>query len=94
MGGYAEIAYDVWGFLSESERSLQPFYRFEWYDTQANMPNGFGFARDRSREVWSHTVGFSFEPIPNIVLKLDYRNRNPEQGEIADDVNVGFGYVF
>jgi hypothetical protein len=94
MGGYAEIAYDIWGLLSESERSLEPFYRFEWYDTQANMPNGFGFARDRSREVWSHTVGFSFEPIPNIVLKLDYRNRNPEQGEIADEVNVGFGYVF
>ena len=94
MGGYAEIAYDLWDCLFESERSLEPFYRFEWFDTQADMPNGFGFARDRSREVWSHTVGVQFEPIPNIVLKLDYRNRNPEQGEIADEVNVGFGYVF
>jgi hypothetical protein len=28
------------------------------------------------------------------VVKDDYRNRNPEQGDIADEVNVGFGYVF
>jgi hypothetical protein len=92
MGGYGEIAYDVWNFFSESERSLEPFYRFEWYDTQYDMPTGF--TRDRSKRITSHTVGLQFEPIPNVVIKADYRNRDPQEGKIADEFNLGLGYVF
>jgi hypothetical protein len=92
MGGYGEIAYDVWNFFSESERSLEPFYGFEWYDTQYDMPTGF--TRDRSKRITSHTVGLQFEPIPNVVIKADYRNRDPQEGKIADEFNLGLGYVF
>jgi hypothetical protein len=92
MGGYGEVAYDIWGFLSESPRSLEPFYRFEWYDTQFDMPSGF--ERDRSKRITSHTVGLSFKPIPNVVVKADYRNRDAQKGQIADEFNLGIGYVF
>ena len=92
MGGYGEVAYDIWGFLSETPRSLEPFYRFEWYDTQFDMPSGFD--RDRSKRITSHTIGFSFKPIPNVVVKADYRNRDAQQGQIADEFNLGIGYVF
>ena len=92
MGGYGEVAYDIWGFLSETPRSLEPFYRFEWYDTQFDMPSGFD--RDRSKRITSHTIGFSFKPIPNVVIKADYRNRDAQQGQIADEFNLGIGYVF
>jgi hypothetical protein len=92
MGGYGEVAYDIWGFLSDTPRSLEPFYRFEWYDTQFDMPSGFD--RDRSKRITSHTIGFSFKPIPNVVIKADYRNRDAQQGQIADEFNLGIGYVF
>jgi hypothetical protein len=39
-------------------------------------------------------VGLQFEPIPNVVLKADYRNRSAEQGQIPDEVNLGFGLTF
>jgi len=92
LGGYAEIAYNIWGFLAESERSLQPFYRFEYYDTQFNVPTGA--IRDKNDAVVSHTVGVQFEPIPNVVLKADYRNLTPAEGKLGDTFNLGIGYVF
>jgi hypothetical protein len=92
LGGYAEVAYNIWSLFAESERSLQPFYRFEYYDTQWDMPAGFD--ADRHFDVTSHTLGLSFEPIPNVVIKADYRNRSAEEGKIADEFNLGIGYVF
>ena len=93
IGVYGEVAYDVLPLLFPgTERFLAPFYRYEWYDTQWNMPSGF--SANRAQEIQVHTVGVQFEPIPNVVLKVDYRNRNPEQGDLADEVNLGFGYAF
>jgi hypothetical protein len=100
LGGYGEVAYDVLPLLFPgTERFLAPFYRFEWYDTQWNMPSGF--SSNRSREIMVNTVGLHFEPIPNVVLKLDYRNRSAKEGQIpdevnlgSDEVNLGFGYAF
>jgi opacity protein-like surface antigen len=56
------------------------------------VPNGF--SRDDTKRVFSHTVGVQFEPIPQVVIKGDYRNRNPKGGKIANEINVGIGYVF
>jgi len=92
MGGYVEGAYDLWSLFGEGERRLEPFYRFEFYDTQWKVPSGF--SRDETKRVWSHTVGVQFEPIPNVVLKADYRNRHPTEGKIADEFNLGMGYIF
>ena len=93
LGGYGEAAYDILPLVFPGTESyLAPFYRFEWYDTQWNMPSGF--SADRSKEIMVHTVGLQFEPIPNVVLKADYRNRSADQGQIADEVNLGFGLTF
>jgi hypothetical protein len=93
LGGYGEVAYDVLPLLFPgTERFLAPFYRFEWYDTQWKMPSGF--SADESKEIRVHTVGLQFEPIPNVVLKVDYRNRSADQGQIPDEVNLGFGFAF
>jgi hypothetical protein len=93
LGGYAEIAYEVMQWIAEGgERSLEPFYRYEWYDTQWDMPSGF--AADESKRIQVHTVGLQFKPTPNVVLKADYRNRDAKQGKIADEFNLGVGYVF
>jgi hypothetical protein len=92
MGGYGEIAYDIWGLFAESPRSLEPYYRFEWYDTQYDMPDGFD--RDEHFRRTVHTIGLQFKPIPNVVFKADYRNRDAQEGQLADEFNLGFGYVF
>ena len=93
LGGYGEVAYDVLPLLFPgTDRFLAPFYRYEWYDTQWNMPSGFG--ADRSQRIMVNTVGLQYEPIPNVVLKLDYRNRSAAEGSLADEINLGFGYAF
>ena len=92
-GGYAEIAYDVWkAMFPESEKALEPFFRYGYVNTQDDMPSGI--APDKNKRESLYTVGFSFKPIPNVVIKADYRNRDPQEGKIADEFNLGIGYVF
>lgn len=93
LGVYGEVAYDVWRVLfPESDMVLEPFFRFEWLDTQEDMPAGF--SADDSQRIAIYTTGFSFKPIPNVVVKADYRNRDPEAGSLSDEVNLGVGFAF
>ena len=93
FGAYAEVGYDVWQyFFPDAEMTLEPFYRYEFVDTQYGMPSGF--AKDSTQRNTFHTVGFSLKPIPNVVLKADYRNRDNRGGSQSDEVNLGFGLVF
>jgi hypothetical protein len=92
-GGYGEIAYDLMPlFFPGSEMSLEPFFRFEYVDTQANVPSGFSANRAFIQRIY--TPGLQFKPIPNVVLKLDYRNVNAFSGTVGDEVSFGFGLVF
>jgi len=93
LGVYAEVGYEVlqW-IIPETDMSLEPFFRYEYVDTQNDVPTGF--VRDRSQIVSSYTAGLHFKPIPNVVVKLDYRNRSARSGEIGDEVNAGIGLVF
>ena len=93
VGGYAEVGYDILPVLFPgTDMSLSPFIRFERLDTQADVPAGF--TPDRSRDIRVINAGLSFKPIPNVVIKLDYRNLDAEVGQIADEFNIGFGFVF
>lgn len=93
VGGYAEASYDILPLLFPgTEMSLSPFLRFERLDTQADVPAGF--TPDRSRDIRVINAGLSFKPIPNVVIKLDYRNLDAEVGQIADEFNIGFGFIF
>ncbi len=94
LGAYGEIAVDIMPFFGETVKYLAPFYRFEYYDTQYKMASGFNDLEDDSFQVISHTVGIQFKPIPNVVIKGDYRNRDSKRGKIADEINLGIGYVF
>jgi len=93
LGVYGEVAYDVLPLLfPHTEKSLEPFFRFEYYDTQRDVPSGF--AKDESKEIEIYTVGVQFEPVPNVAIKADYRNRNSKSGELPDEFNLGVGFVF
>ncbi len=93
IGGYVEAGYDVLPVLFPgTEMSLSPFIRFERLNTQADVPAGF--VADGSKDIAVINLGLSYKPIPNVVIKLDYRNLDPKAGQIADEVNIGFGFIF
>jgi hypothetical protein len=41
-----------------------------------------------------YQFGLQYKPIPNVVIKADYRNFEAQKGIAADDVNLGFGFIF
>ncbi len=93
LGGYGEIAYDVWRWISpDSNLRLSPFFRYEYLDTQWDTPSGFESNGANLAKIM--TTGLSFKPHPNVVLKTDYRQFNLGRGEQADEVNLGFGLAF
>ena len=94
FGAYGEIAYDVLPLvLPETSQYLAPFFRYEIFDTQDDVPRGF--ARDPGHHVKLYTVGFSYKPHPQVVLKLDYRNfNNGNKNPLADELGIGAGFIF
>jgi len=93
FGAYVEGAYDIWHMLfGNHARQLEPFVRVEYVDTQRNVPKDF--IADRNRSYWVYTPGVQFYPHPNVVLKLEYRNFDPHEGEKPDEVAVGMGFAF
>jgi hypothetical protein len=94
LGGYAEVAYDVYPLLFGGEgKQLEPFIRVEYVDTQYDVPSGFD--ADRDQAFWVYAGGMNFYPHPNVVLKVEYRNLNTRgPGEKADELGVGMGFAF
>jgi len=93
LGVYGEIGYEVMQWiLPESGWTVEPFVRVEYLDTQHDVPRGF--SADKANEFLVYTGGISAKPIPNVVLKIDYRNRSAREGTLGDEVNLGFGVVF
>lgn len=84
-GWYGEAAYDVLPLLlSGTGQYLAPFVRFEEIDYHES---------NEDVELW--VAGLSYKPIPNVVLKADYRNFNHRaRNDGADEVNVGLGFIF
>ena len=96
LGAYAEIGYDIMPFFSPgSGQSIEPFYRFSYLDLQHEM-DGADVADLKYKDVHYHTVGLSYKPIPQVVVKLDYRNISSAAGDdsYSNEFNVGIGFVF
>ena len=93
LGVYGEVGYDVMQWIApDTGWTVEPFFRFEYIDTQHAVPRGF--SADQANELRIYTAGISVKPIPNVVLKVDYRNRSSREGRLGDEVNLGFGVVF
>ena len=92
-GGYVEAAYDLLRLLApERSESLTLFGRFDYVDTQADVPAGFDARKEFVR--YTPTFGLTFKPIPQIALKLDYRRHEfgagPGYNEIASAITWMF----
>jgi hypothetical protein len=93
FGWYVETAYDVMPLIwPGTTQYLAPFFRYERFDTLAEVPVGFPDDPNLDREIFQG--GISYKPIPNVVIKADYRNFDAEEGEVADEFNLGLGFIF
>ena len=92
-GWYAEIAYDVMPWIiTETNQYLAPWFRYSKLNTQDSVPTGFSPDKQFDQDIYE--VGLAYKPIPQVVLKLDYRNQdNDAQGE-PDEVRIGAGFIF
>jgi hypothetical protein len=93
QGGYAEVGYDVLGLLAPGgDAALTPFVRWERYDLNARVPEGY--ARDPALDLDVVTTGLTFKPIPTVVVKGDWQWREDRASTSRSQVNLGVGYVF
>jgi hypothetical protein len=91
-GFYLEAAAHV--LPTQSRFDLVGFARYENFDTQYRMPQGFLPLKQFDRSLW--TLGASFYPHPDIAVKADYqilRNRSLVIGA-PNQFNLGLGWWF
>jgi Phosphate-selective porin O and P len=86
-GAYGQLAYHLW---RRGDMELVPFVRYEDYDTQAQVP--LGLIRDPLSHERLWTLGLSFYPHRQVVVKADYQRYRPD--EASDRFNLGVGFQF
>lgn len=91
-GWYVEAGFDVLSLVPRSRMSLTPFARYEAWNTQAAVPDGY--ARNPENDVTQWTEGLVFKPIPQVVLKLDGQWRHNAARTAIKQLNVALGYEF
>ncbi len=92
-GWYSEVGYDVLPLMfRDTPQYLAPFVRYEKLNTVAKAPTGYVSDPTKDQQVFQ--VGLSYKPIPQVVIKADYRNFVAKQGPLPDDFNLGFGFIF
>lgn len=93
QGGYVEIGYDLLRiFAPASTQSLTLFGRFDYADTQADVPAGFAPKLEFRRT--SEVLGLVHRPIPQIALKADVRHRQFGAGGGFNEVAAAITWLF
>jgi hypothetical protein len=79
------------GRLAKADAVL--FVRYDWIDTQYEIPNGVSRDPEAEREEW--TVGATWFFNPSLVFKADVQFRNDDnRGDLPTLVNFGLGWFF
>ncbi len=91
-GWYGEIGYDLGTILDLGETAVIPFARYEELNSQESVPAGY--ALDPSKDMSVLTLGLSWKPLPQAVIKLDWQNFDNAAGTGVDQMNLALGYIF
>ena len=91
-GFYGEAAYRVWN--GGAPRDLVAFARYENFDTQYRMPDGFLPLKEFDRDAWM--TGVTYYADPDVAVKADYTWLRNQSGLFPNRhlVNVGLGWWF
>ena len=82
-GWYVEGAYDL---------RVTPYVRYERLNTQRRV--SLGFERDPLNDRRITTLGVSFKPIAQTVIKTDYQKIKTGAGTDQSQFNIALGYIF
>ena len=86
-GWYVQAAYHLW---KRGDLDLAPFVRFERYNTQRSVAEGF--SADPLNDERVSSVGVNYYVHPQVVLKADFQNFRAD--DTKDRFNLGVGYMF
>lgn len=108
-GGYAELGYDIL-YHRKKQPQLIAFARYEALDLNAKIPTPPNAIYDGTLKQSHVIAGFSYLPIPNVVIKADmrFRQTGPQNPELIINpapnaipyaqkqqfLNLGVGYSF
>ncbi|MCK4563305.1 MAG: hypothetical protein KAU94_01370 [Verrucomicrobia bacterium] len=93
LEGGVSVMPESWKRGKLKEADLIPFVRYEEYDTQYKMPDGYAKLGENART--EITVGINFPLSSQFVLKADYQFRYNESDSDPNNVfNLGMGWVF
>ncbi len=90
QGTYLQGGYDL--LRGRDDRSLVPYLRWESIDTQHEVPDGYQSNPANDRRIL--TLGLAYQPIEQLIIKLDYQEVDNEATTGVDQFNVGLGYIF
>jgi hypothetical protein len=92
QGFYGEAAYRVWA--AGPPRDLVAFVRYENFDTQHRMPDGFIPLKEFDRDAW--VFGLTYYPDPDIAVKADFVKLRNQSSVVKarNSFNVGLGWWF
>ncbi len=96
MNGFLlEGAYNFLPCFTETSEELWGFVRLEKFNTQAKMPAGF--VADNKYNRTEITLGLSYKPVYNAVVKADLQMFGNEKDGFGNNIkqfNFGIGYYF
>ena len=108
-GGYVELGYD-WLYKKQQQPNLTSFIRYELIDLNSSIPTPPKAIYDGTLKQQHIILGFSYLPIPNVVIKADVRflhtgeenpslviNPSPVRIPYKQNnqfLNIGIGYSF
>lgn len=94
QGGYVEGAYDLMPLLTSADRGrLDAFVRYEFLNTQADVPAGV--TADPANDRTLVTGGLTFRPTSDVAFKADYAIlRNDASAGEGETFSLGVGFSF
>lgn len=87
---YGWLVQGAYTYTFKNEMAVSPFVRYERYNTQASLP--LGLVADPANRDKLLTLGLSFRPLSDIVVKFDYQKFVDNAQN--DRINLGLGYMF
>lgn len=92
FGYYFDIGYNIASFI-DWQTQIIPFFRYSDINTAAKTM--LGGDSEKSNHLTQIMFGVSVKPLPNIVFKLDYGQKNLELDNRKTNLfNLGVGYSF
>jgi len=87
---YGWLVQGAYSFPLGGEATLNPFVRYEKFDTQAKLP--LGLVADPLNHDRILTAGFSFHPIQVVVVKIDYQKFFENSHNNRFDFGIGYSF--